>query len=163
MVATGAPARASSAHCETVCAGGQIRVRNRMQVFANRREPNRAWLLDACSGHGDRVAALPITSNVAANCRADVFGRIQYRAPRGMGAGSRRSQLPRRSRSEESLGGVRTLRWTIETADRTGAGRGSVTDRRSPASRPKGMLPPARAFAMRSPRKTAEPQSGGWR
>jgi hypothetical protein len=36
-----------AAHSETVGAGGQMRVRNRMQVFANRRESNRAWLVHA--------------------------------------------------------------------------------------------------------------------
>ena len=36
-----------TAHSETVGVGGQMRVRNRMQVFANRRESNRAWLLHA--------------------------------------------------------------------------------------------------------------------
>ena len=45
-----APAFLQSAHSETVGVGGQMRVRNRMQVFANRRESNRAWLLHAwCS------------------------------------------------------------------------------------------------------------------
>jgi hypothetical protein len=48
-----------SAHSETVAAGATMPVRQRRQVCVSRREPARAWLLHAWSGHaGVATAAL---------------------------------------------------------------------------------------------------------
>ena len=51
---TSTPRYLVSAHSETVGAGGQMRVRNLMRVFANLRESNRAWLLHASAAVSSR-------------------------------------------------------------------------------------------------------------
>jgi hypothetical protein len=58
-----------------------MRVRNRMQAFANRRESNRAWLLHAFCGHVRAVAAL-LAAAVAIRSRHEIAGFVPERAPR---------------------------------------------------------------------------------
>jgi hypothetical protein len=53
-------------HSETVSAGPKIRVRDRMQVFASRRESDQAWLLHAYMSYGDAAVLRPKLDNAGA-------------------------------------------------------------------------------------------------
>ena len=78
--------RPGTAHSNTVGAGGQMRVQNRMQVFATRRESNRAWLLHASTSTASvvaasdkkqkRVAPSKSSSDCCVFVKAEVSGRL---------------------------------------------------------------------------------------